>query len=236
MHPQSLFGKLTPKVGGTTVTLGRADVLYNEWRDDQSFNSTGESIDRCLARRGAFHSFERGPAVWLLSVEALRPAAIDWTGLPLYFYARDGRDAIAQLHRRAGKRAAGATGQSALAVVVGRRPARHRDAWPGRRRHDPAPGRPELGAHGRLSRPGRCRRARRVQANPIQAGEIIDAAVVIYPDAKAEQIKAAQKALEKEGRLGLPAGWRASWPPTRSGPASATLPSRACTARPRSPA
>lgn len=208
MHPQSLFGKLTPKVGGTTVTLGRADVLYNEWRDDQSFSSTGEAVDRCLARRGAFHAFERGPAVWLLSVEALRPAAIDWTGLPLYFYARDGvtqsrtytdAQGSAPLEQPANRRSPWWSVGDRLGIAtlgLGDAVTIRRQAGQNWARTADYRDRVDVVALGGM------------QANPVQAGEIIDAAVVIYPDAKAEQIKAAQKALEKEGRLGLPAGWR----------------------------
>ncbi|MCE5229189.1 hypothetical protein LLG95_06285 [bacterium] len=207
MHPQSLFGRMTAKVGGTTATLGQADVLYNEWRDDQSFSSTGEAADKYLARRGAFHAFERGPAVWLLSVEALQPVRIDWTGMPLHFYARDGVTTPR-------------TYTDAQGSVPLEQPTNRKSAWwsVGDRLGITTLG---LGDNITIRRiPGQ-NWARKpgyrdcvdvvaiggMEARPYGTGQSIDSAVVIYPDAKAEQIAAAQAALQKEGKMKLPAGW-----------------------------
>lgn len=208
MHPRTLFGKMTPKTGGTTVTLGRANELYHVWRDDQAFSSTGESVDGWLARRGAFHSFERGPALWLLTIEVLRPVEIDWTGMPFHFYARDGvtnsrtytdAQGSAPLEQPANRRSSwwsvgDRLGVATLglgdAITVRREPGQN---WARSLDYRDRVDVVSLGG---------------MQAHPFAAGQTIDAVVAIYPDATAAQIKAAQKLLEKEGKLKLPDGWR----------------------------
>ncbi|MCE5229187.1 Ig-like domain-containing protein [bacterium] len=210
MHQETLLGKMTVKgEGGKPVRFGEPITVYREQRDDQVFNTTGEAADGWLARRGAFHSFEQGPAVWLLSVEALKGANYDWTGMPIHFYARPGVTET--------RTYSDAQGSAALETTATRT-----SSWwsVGDRLGIATLG---LGDHVDIHREPGLNWARTneykdkvdvvsvggFKAKPLKTGEnLVDASVVIYPDAKADQIKAAQARLEKEGKLALPEGWR----------------------------
>ncbi len=208
MHPETLLGRMTLTAGGSPVSLGSAETIYNEWRDDQVFNTTGESADGWLARRGGFHSFEQGPAVWLLSVEARKPARLDWTGVPFHFYAREGVTAP-RIYTDAGGSAPleqPATRQSAWwsvgdrlgvatlglgnSVTIAREPGYN---WA---RDDAYKDKVDVVAIGG------------VEGRELKAGETVEAAVVVYPDATAAQVAEAHDRLAGEGVLALPQGWR----------------------------
>ncbi|MEN6625033.1 MAG: Ig-like domain-containing protein [Candidatus Sumerlaeia bacterium] len=205
MHPQTLMGKMTVTIDDRPVSATEATTTYNQWRDDVAFNTTGESVDDLLARRGAFHSFERGPAVWLLSVEALRPMRLDWDGVPIHFYARDGvtqsrpytdAQGSAPLERAAqrrspwwsvGDRLGVATLGLGDSIDIRREPGFN---WA---RSDDYNDKVDVVAIGGF------------ESRALKAGQTLDAAVAIYPGATAAQIAAAQAQLKS---LDLPEGWR----------------------------
>ncbi|MEN6625034.1 MAG: Ig-like domain-containing protein [Candidatus Sumerlaeia bacterium] len=205
MHPETLFGNTRIRVDDQITSPGEATTTYNAWRDDAAFNATGESVDDLLARRGAFHSFERGPAVWLLSVEALRPMTLDWSGVPFHFYARDGVT-TSRLY-------ADASGSVPL-----EQPIQRTSPWWS---VDDQLGIATLGLGDQIDihrEPG-FNWARKpdyrdkvdvvaigaVKGRPLNPGQTLDSVTVIYPGATAAQIAAAQASLTQ---LDMPDGWR----------------------------
>lgn len=210
MHQQTLLGKMTVRGdGGKPVRFGVPTTDYTMWRDDTAFNTTGEAADGWLARRGSLHSFERGPAVWLLNVESRKDAKYDWTGMPIHFYARQGMTESRTFSDAQGNVPLETTAtrtstwwsvgdRLGIATIgLGDNIDIHREPGLNWARTDDYKDKVDIvsigGFKGRSIKPGE---------------PLADAAVVIYPDATAEQIKAAQAQLEKEGKLVLPEGWR----------------------------
>ena len=90
-HPKSLIGdfKVTG-ADGKTRDLAAPESVYNVNLDDGNLFTTGTIPDPTLDRYYAFHSFDEGPSVLLTVLKANEDCRVDWSGTPVYFYARDG--------------------------------------------------------------------------------------------------------------------------------------------------
>lgn len=93
-HENSLTGTLA--VNGAPRDPGSSNSLFQEYdyrneRDDTGFSTAGERIwNKTVAQKQAFFSFEEGPVVILVRLEALADGTVDFTGIPFYFFTRAG--------------------------------------------------------------------------------------------------------------------------------------------------
>jgi hypothetical protein len=95
LHPNSFIGSKTVKWENGRAPLSPAgsqppDVIYKSWRDDVAFQTAGVVGEPGMDRFYAFHSFDEGPCVMFTVFRALQPCTLSYTGLPVFFYAREG--------------------------------------------------------------------------------------------------------------------------------------------------
>ncbi len=93
-HENSLTGTLT--VNGAPRSPEFSDALFQDYDyryeyDYTGFSTAGERIwNKTVAQKQAFFSFEEGPVVILVRLEALADGTVDFTGIPFYFFTRAG--------------------------------------------------------------------------------------------------------------------------------------------------
>lgn len=90
-HPDSLRG--TVKIRDQKGNLVKPDfpeIIYQVKVDDMTFSTVGKVIDNYLNCYYAFHSFENGPCVLFSNFNVRKECGFDWSGLPVYFYDREG--------------------------------------------------------------------------------------------------------------------------------------------------
>ncbi|MBN2376021.1 MAG: hypothetical protein JXD22_06455 [Sedimentisphaerales bacterium] len=90
-HPNSLRGvvKILDKQGNS-VESGFPETIYQTSANDITLSTAGTVTDNCLKRCYAFHSFNDGPCVFFSNFSVRRKCRLDWSGLPVYFYCREG--------------------------------------------------------------------------------------------------------------------------------------------------
>lgn len=90
LHPQSLRGNVTVHGSGGPPQGPRPRCRYRHDHSDAGFHTAGAMNDPGLDRYYAFFTFDDGPSVMLSVLKAPRPCRLSWTGLPFYFYVREG--------------------------------------------------------------------------------------------------------------------------------------------------
>ncbi len=86
-HPYSLMGKLDFKGSGEAPER-LIESAYTSNQNDRSFSTAGMITGPDVERFYAFFSFEEKPCVMLSRFRAVRDGTLDWSGMPVYFYAR----------------------------------------------------------------------------------------------------------------------------------------------------
>ncbi len=89
-HPRSLVGEF--RVSPARSRKKRADgkTGYKFTCDDTGFHTAGSVQRSGLRRDYAFWSYADGPSVLVTWCQAQQPGRVSWSGLPVYFYERDG--------------------------------------------------------------------------------------------------------------------------------------------------
>jgi len=90
LHPQSLRGNVTAVGSGGPPQKTRPRCRYRYEHSDAGFHTAGVVNDPWLNRYYAFFTFDEGPSVMLSVFEAPRACRLSWTGLPFYFFVREG--------------------------------------------------------------------------------------------------------------------------------------------------
>ncbi|MGC9327914.1 MAG: Ig-like domain-containing protein, partial [Candidatus Hinthialibacter sp.] len=90
-YPNSLIGdiKITD-ASGKARQPAAPESIYSYRMDDGCFHTTGCIPDPALERFYAFHSFDDGPCMMFTLFKAQEDLQLHWSGLPLYFYVREG--------------------------------------------------------------------------------------------------------------------------------------------------
>ncbi|MEW6237937.1 MAG: Ig-like domain-containing protein [Candidatus Omnitrophota bacterium] len=105
-HPQSLIGKIEIAAGdGKLRESAPPDAIYKYSMNDAGFHTAGLVPDPAMDRYYAFHSFADGPCVMMTLFRAKEDLRLTWTGLPVYFYVRDGFSPSRQFFCSQGERA-----------------------------------------------------------------------------------------------------------------------------------
>ncbi|HOL94127.1 MAG TPA: Ig-like domain-containing protein [bacterium] len=90
-HPSSLIGEYELTAGEEKPrALVPPDAVYQYQMDGSGFRTAGLVPDPALDRYYAFHSFENGPTILLTLLQAKSDCQINWSGLPVYFFVREG--------------------------------------------------------------------------------------------------------------------------------------------------
>jgi len=89
-HPKSLIGDFEVEPLDKNVKRITPEANYLCTRTDQGFHTAGIVADNCLRSFYAFFSVGDASCVLFTRVTAERELSLGWTGLPVYFFVRDG--------------------------------------------------------------------------------------------------------------------------------------------------
>jgi hypothetical protein len=90
-HPKSWIGdfQIADATGAPREPVP-PESIYSTRMDEGNLHTTGFIPDPALDRYYAFHSFDEGPSVLFTQFHANADLKLTWSGLPVYFYAREG--------------------------------------------------------------------------------------------------------------------------------------------------
>lgn len=102
-HPKSLIGDYQIiDASGVARELTPPEPIYTYNLDDGNVHTTGVISDPALDRYYSFHSFDDGPCVLFTLLKAKTDVKVNWSGLPVYFYVREGLTGDRQLYTNKG--------------------------------------------------------------------------------------------------------------------------------------
>lgn len=105
LHPLSIVGELKVRDSQGNDRVGPfPSDFYRFFRDDSGFRTVGRSTTPPVEQFMAFASFDRGPSVFFNAFRAREDCRIDWSGIPVYFYARPGATTGRAYYDAGGKR------------------------------------------------------------------------------------------------------------------------------------
>ena len=102
-HPKSLIGVVEIKNADGEWKRYPPESTYRVTRDDTGFHTAGVISGSPLERFYSFHSFENGPCVLVSVFRAKETCQFNWSGLPVYFYVREGLTDERELEWNGGK-------------------------------------------------------------------------------------------------------------------------------------
>ncbi len=110
-HANTMAGRIR---GDWMDTPGgqRPQLRYSHTLCDNGFHTAGVCETPRLTQYRAFFSFPEGPCVLFTRFKTRGPGSFTWTGLPVYFYVRDGVTRERTIYHAGGSRALGAPAQS----------------------------------------------------------------------------------------------------------------------------
>lgn len=207
LHPESMAGRASLQTESKTKPAP-ADSVYRQTHSDAGFQTAGIAYDEGLERYYAVWSFDNGPYVCLTQFRVIQPGTLNWTGLPVYFYVREGLTGSREYRD--------AQGGAALEQAMDRKS----DWWSVAN----ALGLLAAGGNGniRVERGTGNNWARTsayrdkcdgvfvspVRDMPVTPGDIpVNLAAALYPDKTFEQIAEAAKLIQHTS-LSLPQGWK----------------------------
>ena len=89
-HPRSMIGKVAITNEKGEKKEHKFEPLYNYHYRDDGFSAAGVVSDPYLNRYYAYFSFANGPSVLYTVFQAKQNCCMSWSGLPIYFYEREG--------------------------------------------------------------------------------------------------------------------------------------------------
>ncbi len=90
-HPMSLMGSYTfTDRDGKPIKPVRPETLFTYNYSDTGFNTSGVANAPQGDRYYSFFSFDDGPTIFFSQFKAKQDMRMTWSGLPVYFYVRDG--------------------------------------------------------------------------------------------------------------------------------------------------
>jgi len=132
VHPNSMEGAISIEWQGDEPAKAKRTPSYTYEMTDAGLHTAGVIEAPGLDQYHAFFSFANGPCVLFTKFKAHRAGTLSWTGVPIYFYAREGMTSSRQLYCEAGPQALEQAGEYASswwcvadrlgAVVVGGAP------------------------------------------------------------------------------------------------------------------
>jgi len=213
IHPTSLIGIKTVKWEGKAPAARLSEEQYRFSRDDGSLSTAGVVDEAGMDRAYAFFSFDDGPCALLTEWRAKQACTLSFTGMPVFFYARDGitkgrtyydAQGSQALEQSAERRSSwwcvndmlGVTGvqpgEVASPITIKRQPGYN---WARTDAYKDKCDTVYLGG---------------IENRKVEAGGIgLDLSAVFYPDTPHGQIAKASEVLSKSGTaLRLPDGWK----------------------------
>ena len=90
-HPDSLNGSVRVfDANDIELKIKSPETYYTFWRNDTDFSTTGVATDAYMTQHQAFHSFADGPSILIMQASMRQDCRLEWTGLPVYFFVREG--------------------------------------------------------------------------------------------------------------------------------------------------
>ncbi len=105
LHPHSIAGEYeVTDSRGEKIRGPLPSDLYLFRRDETQFHSAGRMTSGPVEQRAAFFSFAEGPCIFFNTFLANDKAKLDWSGVPVYFYARPGMTSSRRYFDASGER------------------------------------------------------------------------------------------------------------------------------------